>query len=219
MPELKPRILVADDDADTRQILHDSLTHWGAEVVVAADGDEALRLAARQPIDIAILDVKMPGPAGMELAACLQRIIPDACAIIFTAFGTIEQAVDAMKDGAVYYLCKPCPPGRVREVVEDAWRQQLARMRFQVGDRIVDWKRGEVIVEGHRQPLEDLSRRERQVLDCLAEGCSDQEIARKLEIKKTTAKTHVRNILAKLRVKRRGQAAMIWVCYRQRHRK
>ena len=210
MMEPKPCILVADDEMDVRKILFDSLTHWGAKVLVAADGDEALCLVAKQPIDIALLDVRMPGPSGMELATCLQKIDPDVCVIIITAFGTTEQAVDAIKDGAFYYLCKPCAPSRVREIVARAWQEHVAHTQIKVGDVIIDWQKQQVITEDSRQSLDDLSRRERQVLDILAEGYSNLEIAQRLEIRKCTASTHIRNILSKLQVKNRTQAAMLW---------
>ena len=127
MSEPKPCVLVADDDPDARRILFDSLTYWGAEVLTAANGEEALHLAAARPIDVALVDVVMPEPAGMELAACLRRIDPHTSVIIITGFGSTEQAVEMMKEGACYYLQKPCRPKRVRKVVEQVWQEQRAR--------------------------------------------------------------------------------------------
>ena len=76
MDQDKPRILIADDDPDARAILATSFEHWGYPLLVAADGDEALRLAARQPVDLALLDMVMPGLSGLELTECLLKIDP-----------------------------------------------------------------------------------------------------------------------------------------------
>lgn len=213
----KPCILVADDETDVRKILFDLLTHWGAKVLVAADGDEALRLVAKQPIDIAIIDVVMPGPAGLELADCLQRIDPDVRVIIVTAYGTIPHAVRAIKDGVFEYLSKPISPSDVREVVKRAWQDLVTRTRIKVGDITVDWRKQEAITEDGQRPLDNLSHRECQVLDVLIEGYSDLEIAQRLGICKSTVSAHVRNILSKLPVKNRTQAAILWDRRRQQY--
>ncbi len=105
-----------------------------------------------------------------------------------TAYGTIEQAVVAMKAGVLDYLEKPVNLPRLREVIE----------------RIVQQKREQ------DQAWKMLTAREREILLLLAEGKSDVEVAQALNLSKYTASTHVRNILTKLNVENRVQAAVAW---------
>jgi len=115
-----PRILIADDDPDIRTILSDWLIHWGYETLVAADGEAALAATTACPPDLALIDVRMPGPGGMELAARLRERHPDVGIIIITAYGSIQDAVEAMRGGAFDYLPKPLKIRQVLAVVEKA---------------------------------------------------------------------------------------------------
>src|SRR5574337_73089 len=114
------RILVADDDLASRKGLQDLLTAWGYEVSAATDGREALERAAERSPAVAITDLVMPGMDGMGLLAALKRDHPATAVIILTGQGTIESAVQAMKDGAYDYLTKPIDPTRLRLVLDKA---------------------------------------------------------------------------------------------------
>jgi DNA-binding NarL/FixJ family response regulator len=184
-------VLVADDDWDTRCILSDTLAHHGYEPLVASDGEQALALATEGPLAVACVDLVMPGPAGLELIRRLKALQPQMEVILITAFGSTELAVEAMHQGAFYYLDKPLRPARLLEVVEEACAEQQAR-------------------EQTLGPLQALTRREREALAWLAEGKTDPEIAQELRISKRTVSTHVRNLLRKLGVKNRVQAAVLW---------
>jgi len=195
--ERQPRILIADDDVDTRDILSGFLAHQGYETIVASDGEETLALAARLPLDLALLDVVMPGLSGVELAARLKDLQPQIEVILITAYGSLEQAVEAMRQGVFYYLAKPLKLRRVLAVVEKAWAEQQARAQALAEET------------GISAVLRSLTGREREVLALLAEGKTDPEIAEGLCISTHTASTHVRNILGKLEVKNRVQAAVL----------
>lgn len=107
------RILIADDDADTRSILVDYLTHCGYEAWGASDGEQALAVAQTHVVDVVLLDVVMPGLSGMELIPRLRALLPDVVIILLTAYGTVPQAVEAMREGAFDYLEKP--PASLRQ--------------------------------------------------------------------------------------------------------
>lgn len=201
MPERQPRILIADDDVDTRYILSGFLARRGYETITVSNGGEALSLAARLPLDLVLVDVVMPGPSGVELAARLKDLQPQIEVILITAYGSLEQAVEAMRQGVFYYLAKPVELKRVLAVVEKAWTEQQARAQDLAEET-------EVL-----EVLRGLSCREWEVLALLAEGKTDLEIAEALCMGTCTASTHVRNLLGKLGVKNRVQAAVLWDRY------
>ena len=114
------RVLVVEDDSTTRKGLQDLLTAWGYDVSVAAEGGEALERVAERPPSVVISDLVMPHLDGMGLLAELGRACPATAVIILTGQGTIENAVQAMKDGAYDYLTKPVDPTRLRIVLDKA---------------------------------------------------------------------------------------------------
>ncbi|MDR3555281.1 MAG: sigma-54 dependent transcriptional regulator [Syntrophobacteraceae bacterium] len=104
---VKPIVLVVDDDRDILAVLEARLSSIDYRVLTAAGGEEALRLLKGGPVDLMITDVKMPGMGGMDLFSAAQQIKPGLPVMFLTAYGTIPDAVKAMKAGAVEYLTKP----------------------------------------------------------------------------------------------------------------
>jgi DNA-binding NtrC family response regulator len=100
-------ILVADDDPHIQEVLEVRLSSAGYEVILASDGREALDALAATPVDLVISDIRMPGVDGLELQARLEKIAPKLPLIFLTAYGSIQDAVQAIKSGAVDYLTKP----------------------------------------------------------------------------------------------------------------
>ncbi|TCJ16283.1 sigma-54-dependent Fis family transcriptional regulator [Parasulfuritortus cantonensis] len=117
MPERRPNILVVEDDAALREALADTLELAGHAVVVAPDGEAALAALARGNVDMVLSDVQMPGLDGHELLRRVKALRPGIPFILMTAYGQIERAVEAMKDGAADYLAKPFEPDRLLAVV------------------------------------------------------------------------------------------------------
>ena len=114
------KLLVADDDPGLRESLERTLTREGYRVVVASDGRAALERLQGGGIDLVLTDVKMPGLSGIELLHAAKAIAPDIDVILLTAFGTIEEAVQAMKDGAYDFLTKPFQRAQLLRVVRQA---------------------------------------------------------------------------------------------------
>lgn len=134
-PEQRPvspsaRVLVIDDEPGLRQMLLFSLQKRGYEVLSAANGAEALALAAEQPVDVAICDVMMPGQSGIEVLTILKSRYPSMEIIIATGYATLESAIDAMKNGAFDYITKPYRMSHLCTLLEKALerRQLLARV-------------------------------------------------------------------------------------------
>jgi DNA-binding NtrC family response regulator len=110
MKTAKGSILVVEDE----RIVRDSLSEWlmdeGYKVRTVKDGYEALKVINEGPVDVIVLDMKMPGLNGLEVLKELRARGTQARVIIITAYGSIENAVEAMKLGAVDYITKPFPP-------------------------------------------------------------------------------------------------------------
>ncbi|MEE8508101.1 MAG: response regulator, partial [Myxococcota bacterium] len=104
---LRARVLVADDEDSIRFVLREALEAEGHAVRVVADGDAALEALAGGGFDLAFLDIRMPGQTGLEILERMQELGLDAAVVIITAQNTFENAVEAMKRGALDYLVKP----------------------------------------------------------------------------------------------------------------
>lgn len=113
------KILVVDDDPDIRTIVKDRLQRTGYQVITAEDGEEALKIIAHEEPDAVILDLQMPRMNGMEV---IKRLKDNFCPpiIVITAYGTIEKAVSAMKEGAFDFITKPFSPDHLDVVIKKA---------------------------------------------------------------------------------------------------
>jgi DNA-binding NtrC family response regulator len=101
------RILIVDDEEQMRELLTKVLEKNGYQVTAAGDGTQALALLEKEPVDLVVTDVRMPGLGGMEALKAIKELNPDIVVIIMTAFGSIDQAVQAVKEGAYDYINKP----------------------------------------------------------------------------------------------------------------
>jgi len=143
------RILVADDEASIRFVLREALEGAGHEVVEVADGNAARTALAERRFDLALLDIRMPGPSGLELLDELRARGGDVPpVVIMTAQNSFENAVEAMKRGAFDYLTKPFELPHVSALVEKvrqlrSLRGEVAELRRQIGDT---FRAGEALV-------------------------------------------------------------------------
>jgi two-component system nitrogen regulation response regulator GlnG len=138
----RARILVADDEPSIRYVLRETLEDAGCEVVDVDDGDRAFEELAAGGFQVAFLDIRMPGQTGLELLDRLAAVGSDVAVVIITAQNTFENAVEAMKRGALDYLVKPFGVAEVRALVEKALRaraleQEVHELRREVARRTV----------------------------------------------------------------------------------
>ena len=110
----RSKLLVVDDEPGVRTSLEGILEQEGHLVTTAASGEEALAAMDRDVFDLILVDLKMPGMDGLEVMAAAKGIMPDTVVIILTAYGTVDSAIDALRQGAHDYLLKPCS---VQEIV------------------------------------------------------------------------------------------------------
>jgi two-component system, NtrC family, response regulator AtoC len=124
------RILVVDDEEQMRDLLAKVLERKGYQVAVCSNGLEALASLEKEPADLVITDVRMPGLSGMEALKAVKELNPDIVVLIMTAFGSIDQAVQAVKDGAYDYINKPFKIEEMLLTIEKALDER--RLRHEV---------------------------------------------------------------------------------------
>ncbi len=196
------RILIADDHFVVRQGLAAMLApRNGMEVVgEAATGREAVALARTLQPDVILMDMLMPEMDGPEAIRLIKQENPAARILVLTSFGESKQIAAAVQVGALGYLLKDSSPDDLLYAIRSVYRgnlvlpQALAQKLMQPQPAMAD--------------LDQLTERETDVLRLLAQGQSNQEIARNLSISTTTVRSHVSNILMKLNVSNRTQAAL-----------
>lgn len=105
--ETLPTLLIVDDDAVLRERLSRAFERRGFAVTMAPDGTVAIALAELESPEYALVDMRMPGPSGLEVVRELVRIDPDTRIVVLTAYGSIATAIEAIRLGATYYLQKP----------------------------------------------------------------------------------------------------------------
>jgi len=197
------RILIADDHYVVRQGLTALLTpRNGMEVVgEAATGREAVELARTLKPDVILMDMIMPeldGPAAITL---IKHDNPEARILVLTSFGESKQISAAIQAGALGYLLKDSSPDDLLHAIRSVHRGNLVLPQ----DLALKLMQPQPVVAA----LDQLTERETDVLRLLAQGQSNQEIAVNLSISTTTVRSHVSNILLKLGVSNRTQAALI----------
>jgi two-component system NtrC family response regulator len=114
---MKPRILIVDDEVRIQRIFEINLSPK-YEVLASGDGEEALKIVKTQDLTLMITDLKMPGMSGMRLLQEVRRVLPDLPIIIMTAYGTVESAVEAMKEGVTDYILKPIKMDEMELLIE-----------------------------------------------------------------------------------------------------
>ncbi len=134
----RARVLVADDEPSIRFVLREALEEAGHEVVDVDSGDAAWEALAAEEFGIAFLDVRMPGPSGLELLDRVRSLGRDMAVVVITAQNTLENAVEAMKRGALDYLVKPFAVAEILALVEKATRaraleREVRALRREVG--------------------------------------------------------------------------------------
>ncbi len=203
------RVLVADDHPVVRSGLVGVLTSLeGFDVVaVAADGQEAVREAALHRPDVALMDLQMPGTDGFTAIRELARVAPSVRVCVLTMYDDDDSLFAAMRAGAHGYLLK----GAEQEEIARAVRAIAAgEAIFGPGIAVrVLHQLTSPPAEAPAVAFPDLTARELEILDLLAEAMPTAAIARRLDVTTKTVSNHVSNILTKLQVVDRTQAAML----------
>ena len=200
-------VLLVDDHALVRQGVRAFLeTQSDIAVVAEADsGEEAVRLAAEHAPDVALVDLIMPGMDGVEATRRLKARSPSTNVVVLTSYHDDEHVFPAIQAGALSYILKEVGPNELADAVRKAASSE-AVLHPRVAARVVRELHG--VRRDEPNVFHDLSDRELEVLKLIAEGLSNAEISGRLSISEKTTKNHVSNILGKLHLHDRTQAAV-----------
>ena len=196
------RILIVDDHSVVRQGLRMFLALDPEMEVVgeARDGAEAFESVKKLQPDVVLMDLLMPGMDGVEATKIIRKHFPDTEVIALTSVLEDQAVIGAIRAGAIGYLLKDTESEALLKAIRAASNGQV-----QLSPKAAERLMREIRVPEHP---EKLTERETEVLRFLAEGNSNKEIAKELTVSETTVKTHVSNILMKLGVPSRTQAAL-----------
>ncbi|MGW1141930.1 response regulator [Streptomyces zhihengii] len=205
MAEGKIRVLLVDDHQVVRRGLRTFLEIQDDIEVVgeAADGDEGVARAEELKPHVVLMDVKMPGTDGIEALRRLRELANPAKVLIVTSFTEQRTVVPALRAGAAGYVYKDVDPEALAGAIRSVHAGHVLLQQEVAGALLSEDAHGGT---GGRGP--SLTEREREVLGLIADGRSNREIARALVLSEKTVKTHVSNILMKLDVADRTQAAL-----------
>jgi DNA-binding NarL/FixJ family response regulator len=211
----KIRVLLVDDHAVVRQGLRMFIEMQNDMEVIGegANGIEAVELAARLNPDVILLDLIMPEMDGVEATRKILHGAPQSRVLILTSFGEDDKVFPAIRAGAQGYLLKDIQPRELIQAVRESYHGK-AQLHPDIARRLMMAVSGESAVPVQEQvslpkELQELTDREREVLEQIARGLSNREIAAQMVISEKTVKTHVSNLLDKLGLEDRTRAA-IW---------
>ena len=200
------RVLIADDHVVVRKGIRALLaTEPGIDVVgEATDGAEAVRAAAELRPDVILMDIVMPTMDGIEAVRRIMAAQPGSRILVLTSFATDDQIFPALKAGALGYLLKDTGPEDLVQAIRQVHRGESS-LHPTIARKVLQ----ELSRPPQRPPTPDpLTEREVEVLRLVAQGRSNQDIARMLVVSEATVRTHVSSILSKLHLASRTQAAL-----------
>ena len=204
------RVALVEDDPGVRRSLAKLVEATvGLECVVAcASGEDAVRAIPAARPDVVVMDIKLPGMSGIECTRQLKRALPDLPVLMLTVYNESDLIFESLRAGAGGFLLKRSAAIELAHAIDDLL-DGGAPMTAHVARRIVDFYRRAPAAASTPSPgqaIEGLTEREREILDHIARGARNQEVADRMHIGLTTVRTHLRNIFRKLHVSSRTEA-------------
>lgn len=201
-------VLLVDDHALVRRGIRDFLATQPDILVIAeaATGEQALDAASEHAPDVALVDLVMPGMHGVDTIRALTRLSPRTQVVVLTSYDDDQHVFPALRAGALSYQLKDIGPEQLADTIRCAARGE-AVLHPRMAARVVAELRGRR-AGAASQAMQALSDRELEVLVLIAEALPNAQIAARLVISEKTVKSHVSNILVKLHLDDRTQAAV-----------
>jgi DNA-binding NarL/FixJ family response regulator len=200
------RLMLADDHRMLREGLHRSMADQGFDVVgEARDGEEAVRLADDLQPDVILMDVTMPEMDGVEATRQIKQDRPDVRIVMLTMHADQEVLASAIRAGASGYLVKDCSTEEIASAVRMAASGETA-LSPQLAASMLDEVRK--LDQPNSEEDRIITKREEEVLQLIADGCSTPEVAERLYISQKTVKNHLASIYQKLDARDRTQAVL-----------
>src|SRR6266849_3495840 len=203
------RLLLVDDHPLFREGLVGLFAYQDDFVVVgeAGDAEAALAQTAALRPDIVLMDIDMPGADGIVTTRRLKSEFPDVTVVMLTVHDATDKLLDAIKAGAQGYLVKNIRSTELLDQLRGLKRGEAAITRRMAARILEEFQRGQLSPSSTEGSLNDLTARELEVLELVADRLSNKEIAARLVISEHTVKNHMKNILSKLHLRSRRQAA------------
>jgi DNA-binding NarL/FixJ family response regulator len=201
------RVLLADDHRMLREGLRRSLTEEGFDIVGEAEnGEEAVRMATDLQPDVVLMDVSMPEMDGVEATRIIRAGDTATQVIMLTMHADNDVLADAIRAGASGYLVKDCSTDEVAEAVRMAYQGDTALSPQLAATMLDEVRRLDVPETAEEDRV--ITKREEEVLQLIADGCSTPEVAEQLYISQKTVKNHLASIYQKLDARDRTQAVL-----------
>ncbi|MDH4171822.1 MAG: response regulator transcription factor [Acidimicrobiia bacterium] len=201
------RLMIADDHRMLREGLRRSMTEMGFDVVAEArNGAEAVQLAEATRPDVILMDVTMPEMDGVEACRQLRQTLPNTQIVMLTMHADQEILTSAIRAGASGYLVKDCSTDEIASAVEMAARGDTALSPQLAASMLNEVRKLEAADAAEAERV--VTKREEEVLQLIADGCSTPEVAESLYISQKTVKNHLASIYQKLDARDRTQAVL-----------
>ncbi len=200
------KIAIVEDNRVIRESLAE-FVHGDAEftcVCTCATAEEALKLIPKHQPEIVLMDVQLPKMSGIECTAQLKQLLPGLHIIMVTVYEDTERIFKALRAGACGYLLKRCPPEELVAALRKV-RQGGAPMSREIARKVISSFQEPLTVAAE---VEELSPREREILELLAAGFPNKQIADRLGLTDGTVRWHLRHVYNKLHVRSRTEAAL-----------
>ena len=209
------RILIVDDSTLMREGLRTVLaqSNTGTRLEIcgeATTGAEALRLTAETLPDLVLLDVRLPDGYGFTICRDILAASPNSRVLMLTAFSTDKFVYESITSGAHGYLLKELAPETLIQSIEDCLAGKSILATDITGD-VMRMMRGDEGATSHAEGIRALSPQEHRVLELVAEGRTNNEIGVTLNLSSNTVKNYLANVFDKLKVRRRSQAAALFI--------
>ncbi|HSU52944.1 MAG TPA: response regulator transcription factor [Candidatus Dormibacteraeota bacterium] len=199
------KVAIVEDDAGVRQSFEWLLKAAPGLSLVSSCGtaEEAWRVLPKSVPEIVLMDINLPNHSGIECTGRLKELLPSVQVVMITVYDDTERVFNALRAGASGYILKRSSPEQILQAIREVHAGGVP-MSSEIARKVLG---------AFREPpspteAQSLSRREQEVLEFLAHGCSNKEIAEKLSISTETVAWHLRHIYAKLHVRSRTQAAL-----------
>ena len=204
------RIAIVEDNKVIRESLA-AYVHMDPElrcVCACGSAEEALEKLPPQRPDVVLMDIQLPKQSGIECTAQLKQLLPTVRIIMVTVYGNPDLIFKALRAGACGYLLKRCTPEELITAVREV-QKGGAPMSREIARQVIAFFQGLAKPpDNTASEVDNLSPREREILDLLTQGFSDKEIADRIGVKHGTVRWHLQHVYEKLHVRSRTEAAL-----------
>ncbi len=202
----RTRVGIVEDNPTTRESLA-KIVEMAPDlecVCVCASAEEGLRRLPKHAPDVVLMDIHLPAMSGVECAAALKDLLPSVLIVMVTVYEDPDRIFAALRAGACGYLLKRSAPEQILAAIRDA-RSGGVPMTGEIARKVIAQFRAPVV---NSAELQSLSPREREVLELVAQGFNNKEIAARLSVTVDAVRWHLKNTYTKLHVNTRTQAAL-----------